>query len=102
MASCKSMLAGYLPNNCVDLSTGGIWCRKVGVKGAHLLRVLVLTDSDDEALLFASALGLELDLGLAGELLLSSAQLEQSRSQPQDKGSPGAGGLSLSGVVSVS
>lgn len=36
---------------------------------------------------------------LAGELLLSSAQLEQARPQPQHKGSPSTVGLSLGSLV---
>jgi hypothetical protein len=61
-----------------------------------------MRSSDNESLLFAGALGLEFGLGLAGNLLLSSTQLEQSRSQPQNKGGPGTGCLSLGGVGSLS
>lgn len=43
----------------------------------------------------------ESGLDLAGKLLLSSAQLEQSRSQPQNKGGPGACSFSLGSVVAA-
>lgn len=43
----------------------------------------------------------ESGLDLAGKLLLSSAQLKQSRSQPQNKGGPGACSFPLGGVVAT-
>lgn len=43
----------------------------------------------------------ESGLDLAGKLLLSSTQLEQSRSQPQNKGGPGACSFSLGRVVAA-
>lgn len=43
----------------------------------------------------------ESGLDLAGKLLLSSAQLEQSRPQPQNEGGPGACSFSLGSVVAA-
>jgi hypothetical protein len=89
----------------VDLSAWGIWCRETGIVEwtRRLLWVIILIGgSDNEALFVAGQLGLEFSPGLAGVFLLSSTKLEQSRSQPQNKGSPGTVGFSLGSVGSVS
>ncbi|KAJ3500931.1 hypothetical protein NM208_g17041 [Fusarium decemcellulare] len=72
-------------------SAGGICGRKVRVEQrAHLLLGVGI-----------GALVGELGLDLAGKLLLSSTQLEQSCSQPQNKGGPSTRSFSLGRVVSA-
>jgi hypothetical protein len=98
-------LCSPLGAESVDLSAWGIWCREIGVVEwtRRLLWVVVLIGGfNNKALFAARQLGLELGLGLAGVFILSSTKLEQSRSQPQNKGSPGTGGFSLGSVGSVS
>lgn len=64
--------------------------------------IILIGGSDNKTLFVARQLGLEFGLGLAGVFLLSSTKLEQSRSQPQNKGSPGTVSFSLGSVGSVS